>query len=162
MVCPMPPKGAKIKPESSILGAQKVTFSGKVAESGPVREPQYLLWFKHIQAVPGRPGGHRKSSLERRCHTDLIFSRLFAIQGRPGSAPGPNREPNGAPKAPQGHPESIQNLSKIVSGRPGGAEGTPGVPTPLKKDPKIDERQKRMQKAIPKSEIREHFVLYFR
>ena len=38
-VGPMAPKGAKTEAKSSGFGAQKVTFSGKVAESAPLREP---------------------------------------------------------------------------------------------------------------------------
>ena len=47
-VGPMAPKCAKMEPKSSIFGARKVTFSGKVAESGPVRKTKYLTWFSYI------------------------------------------------------------------------------------------------------------------
>ena len=38
MVGPMAPKGVKMESKSSVTGGQKVTCSGKVAESWPLRE----------------------------------------------------------------------------------------------------------------------------
>ena len=135
-VGPMAPKGAKMESQSSLFGAQKVTFSGKVAESGPLRKHQFFLWLKHIIEVPGHTVGHLESSLERCCCAGRLFSRLFCLPRRPGSAPVPKSEPQGAPKPPQGRPRIHPKSMKNRLWTPWGSSGCPGVPPGPKRSPK--------------------------
>ncbi len=158
----MAPIGAKMESKSSVFGDQTVTFSGKVAESGPLRKHQFFLWLKHIIEVPGHPVGHLESSLERCCCAGRLFSRLFCLPRRPGSAPGPKSEPQGAPKPPQGRPKSIQNPSKIVSGRPGGPQGARGYPPDRKGHQNREKTTKNESQTHPHNwKIRERSVLFF-
>ena len=151
-----------MEPKSSLLGARKVTFSRKVAESGTLQKHQFFLWLKHIIEVPGPPAGQSKSNLERCCCAGRLFFRLFCLPRRPGRAPGPKSEPQGAPKPPQGRPKSIQNPSKIVSGRPGGPQGARGYPPDRKGHQNREKTTKNESQTHPHNwKIRERSVLFF-
>ena len=135
--------------KSSVFGDQTVTFSGKVAESGPLRKHQFFLWLKHIIEVPGPPVGHLESSLERCCCAGRLFSRLFAFQGAPGAPQGRKV----SPRVPQSLPRDARNPSKIhqkssldalgVLRVPGGTPRTEKVTKIEKKRPKMSLKRTR-------------------
>jgi hypothetical protein len=90
-VGPRAAQGAKREPKRSLLGAQRVTLGGKIAESGPLREPQYLLCFNHIMRVRAPPFSRLKSPWERNGHQERSFSHILVQTGRQWGAQGGQR-----------------------------------------------------------------------
>ena len=156
----MAPQGANMESKSSLLGALSVTFSGKVAESGPLRKHQFFLWLKHIMEVPGPPVGHSKSLLDPCCRAGRFFFRLFCLPGRPSSAAVPKSEPQGAPEPPQGRPKIHLKSMKNRLWTPWGCRGCPGVPPDRKGHQNREKTTKIESQTHPQnSKIRGHSVL---
>ena len=126
-------KSAQKVPQTSLLGAQSVTFRCQVGESGPLLKHAQGLCFHHkirVRAPPflvlhwprGRTA-HRDCSFS---HFWLHFGRQSDAQGRPKAGQGSPKGPKGLPKPPPGRLKIIQKSTWGPTLGPGGSRGAPG------------------------------------
>ena len=120
-VGPMAPKSAQKEPKSSLLGAQSVTFSGKVAKSAPLLKHQYLQWFKHIgpsdSGLISTPKSLKKQPWTQSCHLgDPIHKKVT------------KNTPKGTPRGTQNRLKINRNRHRDTKVPQWVALGVPGPP----------------------------------
>ena len=105
----MASQGAHMVPKSSLLGAKRVTLSGKVAESAPLQKHKFLRCFSYIFEVPAPLLAIKIVPGTLLLCGAVFFPNFLAFQGALGALRCRKVNPRVPPSLPRDVPKSTQN-----------------------------------------------------
>ncbi len=108
-VGPMPPKGAKREPKSSVLEPKKRPFQGKLPRVLPCENLSIYYSLTTFRRSRGIPLGTENRPWNAAAARTAFFHDFFALKGAPGAPQGRKV----SPRVPQRLPRATRNPSRI-------------------------------------------------